>query len=95
MIMVDNFETNIKSIKKLVSVISGRDSEVTITYKGNSYGITKCWNIKCDNRELNHENYQLGAEELVTTLKKELQDKISSAEQQAANYRQLLGELSN
>ena len=94
MIITDGFETNIKSIKKLVSAISGRDSDVTITYKGNSYGITKCWNIKCDNRELNHENYQLCAEELVGSLKKELLDKINSAEQQAANYRQILGEVS-
>ncbi len=93
--MVDNFESNIKSIKKLVSVISGRDVDVTVTYKGNSYGVTKCWNIKCDNRELNHENYQLCAEELVLSLKKELLEKISSAEQQAANYRSILGELSN
>jgi hypothetical protein len=93
--MVDNFESNIKSIKKLVSVISGRDVDVTVTYKGNSYGVTKCWNIKCDNRELNHENYQLCAEELVLSLKKELLEKINSAEQQAANYRSILGELSN
>lgn len=89
------FETNIKLIKKLVSVLGGKDSDVSITYKGTGYGVTKPWHIRCDTKEINHETHDGGAKELVAILKVELQKKISDAEKQADDYRKALGSLDN
>lgn len=90
-----SFDANIKAIKKLVSAICGGDNDVHITYQGNSHGVTKPWTIKCGTREIIHESHDGGADDLVKTLKKELQDKISSTERQAADYRRVLGGMEN
>ena len=89
------FEDNIKLIKKLVAVLGGKDSDVSITYKGTAYGVTKSWHIRCDTKEIQHESHEIGARELVTSLKAELQKKISDAEKQADDYRKALGALEN
>jgi hypothetical protein len=87
---MNSFESNIRDIKKLVSILTGKDTEVITTYKGTSYGVTKPWNIKCESREINHENHETGAAELLNTLKIELQGKISFAEKQAEEYKKVL-----
>lgn len=90
-----SFASDIKDIKKLVGVLTGKDTEVTITYKGTAYGVTKPWHIRCDAREINHETETAAANELVTLLKKELKDKISFTEKQAAEYKKALSALEN
>lgn len=90
-----DFERNIKEIRKLVSTLSGKDSEVYIIYKGTSHGVTKPWNVRCGNSELVHESCEGAAEDLVKILKKELMDKITSTERQVADYKKALGNLEN
>lgn len=90
-----SFDADIKAIKKLVSAICGGDNEVFITFRGYSAGITKPWMIKCGSRELTHEQHDVGAQELLAQLKKELRDKIASTERQADDYRKVLGGMEN
>jgi hypothetical protein len=90
-----NFASNIKNIKKLIAILSGKESDVNITYKGLNFGVTKPWNIRCDSREINHETHDGAAEEFFLILKKELKEKISFTERQAAEYKKTLGTLEN
>lgn len=90
-----SFDADIKAIKKLVLAVTGKDADVSITYRGSGYGITKFWNIKCNSREIDHETHEGAALEFVAILKKELQDKIRSTERQAADYQQILGSMEN
>ena len=87
---MNSFESNIQDIKKLVAILTGKDTEVLNNYKGTSYGVTKPWNIKCDSREINHESHEQGAAELLNTLKIELQGKIAFAEKQAEEFKKVL-----
>ena len=88
------FEDNIKNIKKLITVLTGKDCEVFITYKGTTYGVVKPWNIKCDTREVNSETYESAASELLELLKAELSGRIMFAEKQANSYRDVLNSVS-
>lgn len=90
-----SFDADVKAIKKLVAAVTGKDDNVSITYKGNSHGVTKPWSIKCGSREIDHEHHDIGAAEMVKTLKQELRDKIASTERQANDYRQVLGGMEN
>jgi hypothetical protein len=90
-----NFDTDIKDIKKLVAVLTGKDADVSITYKGTAYGVTKPWLIRCDSREITHESHEGGAAELVKSLREELVKKISDTKKQAAEYEKALGALEN
>jgi len=86
-----DFESNIKDIKRLIQVLTGKDTDVSITYKGTSYGVTQPWNIRCDSREINDESHEGAASKLLDILRKELRDKISFTEKQAAEYKKALG----
>jgi len=88
--MNSQFESNITNIKRLVLLITGKDTEVHITYKGTGYGITKPWNIRCDIREINGEHLDNAAEELLSNLISEVQAKINSAEKEAASFKETL-----
>jgi len=90
-----SFDADIKAIKKLVAAVTGKDDNVSITYKGNAYGVSKPWSIKCGAREIDHENHEIGAIELLKNLKQELKDKIASTERQADDYRKVLGGMEN
>ena len=89
------FDTNIKDIKKLVAILTGKDVDVSITYKGYGHGVTKPWHIRCDSREITHETHDGGASELVKQLREELLKKISDTKKQAAEYEKALGALEN
>jgi len=84
------FENNVRDIKKLITVLTGKDCEVFITYKGTSYGVSNPWNIKCDTREVNADTYENAASRLLDLLKAELNGKIMFAENQAKSYREAL-----
>jgi hypothetical protein len=88
-------ESNIKDIKRLVSVLTGKDADVSCTYKGTAYGITKPWHIRCDSREINHETIDGGTAEFVKILREELIKKISDTKKQAAEYEKALGAIEN
>lgn len=91
-----SFEQNVKDIKSVYYHLSGKDSpDVHLTYKGTSHGISKPWNLKIDIKEINSESFERAAEELLLSLKQELSAKISSMEQQAAQYRRALGSFDN
>lgn len=90
-----SFENNIKEIKKLAAIVTGKDSDVNLTYKGTSHGVSKPWHLVCNTREINSVSHEEAAEELVKILRKELLDKISSLERLAAEHRKVLGSLEN
>lgn len=87
-----NFEINVINIRKLYSTIFHRDSEVILYYRP-ELGVTKPWVLKCDNREISHENFELAAEIMFKTLKVELEKKINSDEEQTKNLKKILGSI--
>ncbi len=93
--MID-VEATYKNIRHIYKTVSGKgDADVTVTYKGTEYGVTKSWIAKVDAREMNHETHDGALTGLLTMLKKELADKTKSAENEAQRLRQALNQLGN
>jgi len=93
--MID-VEATYKNIRTLYQTVSGKgDADVSVTYKGTSYGVTKSWHAKVDAREINHETHDGALTGLLALLKKELADKTKSAENEAARLRSALNQLGN
>lgn len=90
-----DFNTNIKNIKKLTQLLTGKDVDVFITYKGTALGVTKPWNIRCGERDLNSATHESAAVELVNLLREEMATKISFTKKQAAEYEKALGAILN
>ena len=85
-----------KAIRSIYQTVSGKgDNDVTLTFKGTNYGVTKPWVAKIDARELTHEEYDGALTGLLDMLKKELADKAKSAESEAQRLRQALNQLGN
>lgn len=84
---IDQFESKIKEIKRLYQVISGKDTDVYITYLGQFSGITKSWQIKIDNREFKSESLIQSVNGLIDILAQELAIKISQLENQLNNLK--------
>ncbi len=93
--MID-VDATFKAIRTVYQTVSGKsDADVTLTYKGKEYGVTKSFIAKIDARELAHEHYDGALTGLLTMLKKELADKTKSAENEAIRLRQALNQLEN
>lgn len=93
--MID-VDATFKSIRTVYQTISGKsDADVSLTFKGTAYGVTKPWLAKVDAREINHEEYDGALTGLLSLLKKELADKTKSAEHEANRLRQALNQLGN
>lgn len=93
--MID-VEATYKRIRTVYQTISGKgDADVSLTYKGTAYGVTKSWHAKVDAREMNHETHDGALTGLLTLLKKELADKTRSAESEAERLRVALNQLGN
>jgi len=90
------FEPAVKAIRQTYKVLSGKsEAEVILTYKGTEYGVTQPWHIKVENREARHETHIGAANMLLEILKKELNDKVLSAEREAVALRKALNGLGN
>ena len=93
--MID-VEATYKNIRTLAQTVLGKgDADVTCTYKGTSYGVTKPWHARVDIREFSHETHDGALTGLFMLLKKELADKTKSAESEALRLRQALNQLGN
>lgn len=93
--MID-VEATYRNIRTLYQTVLGKgDADVSVTYKGTSYGVTKSWHAKVDAREFLHETHEGALTGLLTMLKKELADKTKSAENEAQRLRQALNQLEN
>lgn len=91
--MILNIESNIKNIKKLIFTLLGKDSDVILTYKGTSYGVTSPWHIRCDVREANSTTFELASQTLFDELNLELKNKIISSEKQTENFKNILNSI--
>jgi hypothetical protein len=88
-----DFEVTLKEIKKLHWAISNKEADVLITFKGNGYGVTKPWNLRCDGREVNGESHTTAAAALLKMLEKELREKVQMLEAQTNSFKQVLSDL--
>lgn len=89
-------DATFKSISSIYQAITGKsDAEVYLTYKGTRHGITKPYIVKIEAREASHVTYDGALAELLSTLKKELSDKITSTESEAKRLRQAFNQLGN
>jgi hypothetical protein len=93
--MID-VDATFKSIRTVYQTVSGKtDVDVSLTFKGHNYGVTKPWLAKIDAREMIHEEFDGALNGLLSLLKKELADKTRSAESEATRLRQALNQLGN
>lgn len=93
--MID-VDATFRSIRSIYQTVSGKsDVDVSLTYKGKEYGVTKVYTAKIDARELSHEQYDGALTGLLAMLKKELADKVKSAENEAKRLQQALNQLGN
>ncbi len=92
--MID-VDATFKAIRSVYQTISGKtDNDVTLSFE-TSLGVTKPWKAKVDARELKHEQYDGALTGLLAILKKELADKVKSAENEAKRLQQALNQLGN
>jgi hypothetical protein len=87
-------EATYKSIRSVYQTLSGKsDTEVSMTYKGNGYGVTKPWQSRIGDREYHHENHAESLLGLLSLLKNELLAKAKSAEQEAQRLHEAINQL--
>lgn len=93
--MID-VDATFKAIRSVYQTVSGKgDNDVTLTFKGTNYGVTKPYVAKIDAREVSHEQFDGALTGLLAMLKKELADKVKSAENEAKRLQQALNQLGN
>lgn len=90
-----DFENTILTIKKIYNLISNKDSDVNITYKGTGYGVSLPWVVKIEARESLGKTHIEAASSLLEELRKELNKKISDLETQAKQLKTSLGSFNN
>lgn len=89
-------EATYKSIRTVYQTISGKqESDVSMTYKGTSHGVTQPWHARVGDRECNNESHEGALHQLLNMLKTELATKTKSAEMEAVRLRQALNQLEN
>lgn len=84
-----SLESNIKNIRTIYQAISGKtsDIDVSIIYRGTSYGISKPWVARIDVRIVEHTSCEESVSELLELLKKELLEKIKATEAESNRLR--------
>lgn len=88
-----NLEDKIINIKKLNSTLSGKDEEVSISYKGTSHGVTKPWYSRVGNFDSNSVSLEDSVNVLFNKLKAELKKRTESLESQVAQLKTAMQEL--
>lgn len=89
-------DATFKAIQSVFRTVSGKsEGDVSLTYKGTGYGVTKPWVARIEAREVNHEEYDGALLELLAKLKQELADKVKSAESEVSRLRQAYNQLGN
>jgi hypothetical protein len=92
--MID-VDATFKTITSIYKTLTGKsDNDVTLSFE-TSLGVSKPWKAKIDARELKHEQYDGALTGLLIMLKKELADKVKSAEYEAKRLQQALNQLDN
>ena len=91
-----NVDGTFKAIQTIFRAVTGKnEGDVFLIYKGTGYGVTKPWIARIEARECNHEDYDGALLGLLDSLKKELADKVKSAESEANRLRQAYDQLRN
>lgn len=89
-------EATYKSIRSIYQTLSGKgDTDVSLTYKGTGYGVTKPWQSRVGDREFAHENHDESLQGLLLLLKNELAAKAKSAQAEAQRLQAALNQLGN
>ena len=91
-----NLEDAVINIRKLYTIVSGKtECDVTLTYKGKEWGITKCWQARIDGREQVGKDHMEAVMLLFADLKTDLEKKVSFTEQQVASFKKVLSNFDN
>lgn len=91
-----DIEATYKSIRSIYQTLSGKgDTDVSLTYKGTGYGVTKPWQSRVGDREYSHESHNESLQGLLALLKTELAAKAKSAELEAKRLQAALNQLGN
>ncbi len=89
-------DATFKAIQSLFRVVSGKtEGDVSLTYKGTGYGVTKPWVARIEAREAQAEEYDQALIQLMESLRKELADKIKSSESETTRLKQAYKQLGN
>lgn len=84
------FEDIVIEIKKFHSILTNKECDVSITYKGKRHGITKPWNIKIDNKEADGETEIAAGTALLVNISNELDNKIKMLKAEAQSLEKAL-----
>lgn len=91
-----DIDATFKNIRSVYQTVSGKsDADVSLTFKGTGYGVTKPWQARIDARECSNETYDGALHQLLNLLKGELAAKAKSAEQEALRLQAALNQLGN
>lgn len=84
---------NVMSLHR--AIVNADASDVSLTYKGTSAGVSKPFITRVGSREYAHETYDGSISGLLALLKKELADKVRTTQQEAARLQQTLSAMDN
>lgn len=91
-----NVDQVVKSISTLHKAITGTTTDdISLTYKGNGFGVSKPWITRVGPRECAHETYDGSLNGLLAILKKELSDKVKATQQEAIRLQTTLSQMEN
>lgn len=90
-----NIAKTMISIRTAHSFLSGKTSDISLTYKGTEVGESNPWHVRCENFEAKGVDEQSALNLLFSIIKNELKKKISIAEIQSVQYKQGLSILEN
>jgi hypothetical protein len=89
-----HLEEAFKTILVLFKTITGKaDGDVSLTYKGTSYGVTKPWIARIDSYECAHEDHDGAVFGLLDQFRQELSRKITAAQKEAKRLEQIYNKL--
>ena len=89
-------DATFKAIQTIFRAVTGKtEGDVFLIYKGTGYGVTKPWVARVEARECNHEEHDGALLGLLDSLKKELAEKVKSAESEANRLRKAYDQLRN
>ena len=71
------------------------DVDIILRYSGTSHGVTKPWSLTIESYVIQSESYEAAIREMLKKLKKDLENKIESAQDQIQKYQKSLHQLSD
>lgn len=91
-----DLDSSFKRIRATFQVAHGKgDADVILRYTGTSHGVTKPWHLTIESYTVQAETFESAIREMMGKIKKDLEKKIESAQDQITRYQSSLKQLSD